>query len=580
MGMFDSIIKTDPKYIRLCYRPGAILQEETFNSSRHTFALMGMAPYNDYQFSLGMDIITNSLRKEPGIYIDHAVWLKQDLERAYRINRGYYSDEPLGNFDFIGMGLYFMASYLMIVKALIQIGVHPLADKRGDSGPIIIAGGGCTVDNPEPVADFFDIMIIGEGEKVLPEIINRHKRGMSKRAFLDEIYQEIDCAYIPSMKKRVVKKRMEPVIHPLRGDDFVSKERNKPIELIRGCNRKCYFCGLGWTRMNPAYADVEDVCQAVQSWPEGTHIYPFAPDESSYEQYQQIMACLGDRQLFWYNQRIDTYAKRLAAGECNTYGNHTHICHGIDGISDRCREWVKKGITSQQIDEVLKFDINTYRTVKLNMILSMPCEKNKDWAEFEEWLDHICKLRLEYGDEHTRLSPEEVEYFYGAPSNERFLSEEWRELTNKKSLVMYVIAPTPFVPTPHTPMQWFPSCHTRAKGEWLESIVARVRRKYGFIKQEGLNGPISHDCSVVVHRADRSFSRVLLRLAARGAVLGWAQGAERCLHEMELMGIDHRRYLKEIPLDAALPWEFVDVGVEGAQLKRIYRRMREEAELP
>ena len=543
------------------------------------FCLMSMAPYDGFQFSLGADIVTAVLRDTDGIYCDHAVWMNTQFADILKQCTGYYSGNSMRDFDIVGMSLYYVNSYYYIVPAMLRMGVHPLAAERSEKDPIICAGGGCMTTNPEPVADFFDFIFVGDAEGILPKVLlDYDKSRMSKREYLQHLYDTYDCIYVPSLPMRTVTANRAKVeeIRLLAASDSTSKYWRKQIELIRGCKYSCRFCNLSWTRGSARYLPAERVIEAICTYPDdsGVQIYPFAPDESTYDKYEQIESVLGQRKLYRYNQRINTYYKRLSSNkhDSNVALSTARIVHGIDGMSERCRKFIHKQVTDQQIRHVLLHDLNHVREIKLNTIFAMPYESDSDVVEWENLIRWACEERLKISG--AALTGDYLKKWRGGRHD---AVKMFKEDVCGDKLVMLNIAATPFQPEPQTPMQWYDMPYSNRHRERFVSMMEKIKRDYCMVKYEGLNSVDNHRASLILKRGDRSYSKYLLQCAiVRGRI------SEAIKHSKLINAVskDHsvQELIGRISVDSALPWEFVNTNNGRKSLRDVFNTMEKEAQ--
>ena len=560
--------KNKKKAYHYGYRPDEIKQTENFNSADITFCMCSIAPQNLLQFSLGSDIIFNIARKRKDVFADMAVLLDKKIFNLTNKSpiTALYSCEQVRDFDIIGLSSYYVGSYFNIVPFLMMCGIEPFALKRNCKN-LIIAGGGAVSSNPEPIASFFDVIIIGDGEtpiNILFDIKVKYKE-KSNTALLKIIRDSHSSFYIPSLKKTTsivfnTEKNIDDYI--LGADDYVSKPNNKTIEITRGCFYKCRFCSLGQMRKKAISAGTEVIIKKIQSYPEGTTIYPFAPDESSYSHYGKIIENLGNRKLFRYNQRFDSYLK---------YGRYSQsdyrVVFGLDGISQRIRDIVKKKITLDEIYNSIEHVFKNFEIMKLNIVIAYPFEKNEDWQEFDNFLDSICRMRLELIPDKCLTNEENIlirnTYYEAKIHNQKLVM---KNMGIDKKLFMIHLAPTPFQPEPHTPMQWESMGNIELACSKIKLLQKKYIKKYGMIKIEGLNSPQNIKINYILKRGDRNIADVLYALASAGIYNSSGINPEIFSHlnmQLKKHQIDPSQFYKQIPFSSNLVWDFIKTGLEN-----------------
>jgi len=513
--MIHDLLKTDKrKSYHYCYRPSEIEQEQVFGNDVINFVLCSIAPQNVLQFSLGSDIIFNMLRKMDNVYVDMGVLYNKELitKTNHAAIRALYSQERIKDFDIIGISLYFVGSYFNIIPLLYYSKIPLLARDRKNTRPLVIAGGGAISTNPEPIAELFDVIIIGDGEEPTKKIIEIINLNLNKTETLLEIKNSCKCAYIPQLKKHneYIYYNNEKDIgkYILSNNDFVSKPNNKVIEIMRGCYYKCNFCNLGYMRSEPKENKINDIINAIKTYPDDATIYPFAPDESSFKHYDEIINQIGTRKLTRYNQRINTY-NMVERTSLNDY----RIVFGIDGISQRIRNIVKKQITTDQINRALEFSYTQFDLIKLNLIIAYPFETEDDWDEFETWLDKTLETRRKTSPNKTLSQDEALFYHKKAVKKEKFKLDG----TGKDKFIMIQLAPTPFQPEPHTPMENFGLGNIEYATNRLLNIKNKMIKKYGMIKIYGLNSRKSMETTSILKYGGKEILNILYNVFKSGA---------------------------------------------------------------
>lgn len=528
--------------------------------------MYSVAPQSSLQFSIGSDIIFNLARKSKDVYADSACIYSNEIMGMINNDPApsFYSQKPIMSFDIVGFTVYFVGSFFNIVPAFRQIGIMPLAKDRS-LFPLIVAGGQAISANPEPVAEFFDICIIGDGEtpmRVLFDLaVKAKKQGASKEKFLKDAQSAHKSFYVTSLKtsKTVVEFNIEDDISSsiLTSEDFVSKPRNKTIELIRGCYYKCDFCALSYMRRKAVKMPVESVIDAIKSYPEGTSIYPFAPDESSYQDYDKIYDNLGNRNLYRFNQRFNTYSKMERQSL-----NDSRLSFGLDGISQEIRDIVNKKITEDQIISSLTHAFSNFMEIKINLIIAFPFEKGEDWKEFEKLVNQICEIRQKVAPDKSLTVEESLSFYSKFAKGE--IDSFCGFVKGKDKFIMISINPTPFQAEPHTPMQRLSIGDVDFASQNIIRIIDKAKRKYSMIKIEGLNSKSAIELEFVLKRGGRELTPCFLIMEQRK--LWNSNGLSSLISPffiiMKKRKLDKEQYIRKIGIDERLNWDFIKTGLE------------------
>jgi hypothetical protein len=576
--MLSEILKKDTRMaIRFNYRPEEWKSKTTFDSGEVKFCMTSLAPNEDLQFTLGTDIIVNMLKKRSDSYCDLAVLPpKSILSLMNTYISGMYSGKYVKNFDIIGLSIYYIGSFFNIVPFLRYSGIKAWAKDRPSLTPLIIGGGGALSFNPEPVAEFFDVIVLGEGETPVNLLIDFMKanRHLPKMDFLKNLSDVSNSFYIPLLKTKTTSLyfNFEKKIVPLDSNDFISKSTNKPVELLRGCYYKCRFCQLSFGRKKSAVSDVNDVVKAIQSYPDEASIYPFAPDESSYPHYKEVYASLGNRNLFRYNQRFNTYRYQ----DRHSLSDYK-VSFGLDAISQRIRDLVEKKITIDQIYKAMGHAIQNFDMIKINLIIAFPMqiENNTDWEEFDKFLTDICEMRRELAPNKC-LTDEEIErykHIYRSDDNAKIT-----QATTKEKLLMFSLNPTPFCAEAQTPMQWLEMGNIPFASRKLLEIREKCTRKYLFLKIEGLNSEESIITSYVLKRGGRELNHVIYDLGCRNYTntSGISVFNKILIQSLKEHKIDYKRYIRRIETNEELPWDFIHTEFSKDELIDMYNKLLEK----
>lgn len=486
---------------------------------------------------------------------------------------------PLNRLEMLGVTLQYELSYTNILNALDLGGIPLLAADRDDTHPIVMAGGPCAY-NPEPLADFIDLFALGEGEEVMPELLELYSRmdgRHNRRAFL-EAAAHIDGIYVPSLyavtygadgtiaafspthpnARPTVKKRIladmdsayypEKVIVPF--TDIIHDRAM--IEIFRGCTRGCRFCQAGMLYRPNRERTPETIMALADKLLESTGYEELSLTSLStcdYSAIRQLVEELIKRQeanrvsLSLPSLRLDEFPGDIVR-ELQKI-KKTGLTFAPEAGTQRMRDVINKGVTEADLDltltEVFK---SGWDKVKLYFMIGLPTETLEDVAGI------------------AALGQRAVDLFYAVPKELR-----------AKSGVAVTLSASSFVPKPFTPFQWEPQDTMEVLKEKQQHLKfkntnKKVRFTYHSATVSFLEGAFA--------RGDRRLGAVLLKAWQLGAKFdGWDEffSFDRWMEAFAACGIDpafyanRRRAFTEI-----LPWDHIDAGVSKAYLMAEYHR--------
>ncbi len=502
------------------------------------------------------------------------------------------SQEPVKNADFLGITLQYEMCYTNVLQILDLSQIPLLAKDRTNEHPIVIGGGPCTY-NPEPIADFFDLFYIGEGEVVYDDLLNLYQSmretGKSREAFLLEA-AKLPGIYVPSLYD--VTYREDGTIGtflPVRDDisptvqkqlvmdmakapypekpvvPFIKATQDRVVlEIQRGCIRGCRFCQAGMVYRPTREKEVGRLKElAVQMLKSTGHeeISLSSLSSSDYSQLEELVTFLVDKfdgkgvNISLPSLRIDAFSLDVMRKVQDV--KKSSITFAPEAGSQRMRNVINKGLTEETIlkGAALAF-AGGWNKVKLYFMLGLPTETREDMQAIPALANEIAML-----------------YYDTVPKDRR----------NGKCQI--TISTSFFVPKPFTPLQW-------ARMYPPKEYIARAKVVNDAVKEQLNRKSIKynwHEADVTVlegilARGDRRVGQAILKVYEMGAIFdAWSEFFDygKWLAAFAACSIDPDFYTtRERSLDEILPWDFIDTGVSKEFLKREWEHAMQETVTP
>lgn len=374
---------------------------KSFEKANVRIVFASVAPVAYQPFYFGANIVMSVANSIDDVFVDKSLYFF-DVPC-----KGFVSQQPIGNFDIVGISMYMPFQIFGLPHYLAMNGLHPLAKERKKL-PLVVAGGQLFAYF-HLLWDFVDVICIGEGEKFIEELINvvRKYKKRPKNKILSEI-AKIQGALIPAFYQKndtmspITSDAPYPVIKTyLKPEDFarysihnenklIAKRSKLVVELARGCRYQCSFCLLARQMYPYREKNLQDVLTVVNRGRKKIPIYPFAPDEGSVSWRNELAKYVVQkgRSIFKYNFRLNTFNEEDASFIRKI------VSFGLDGISPRILRVVSKCVTFDQLFEAAKvvFEQNI-AVLKLNLVISFPFEDEQDWLHFRLWLNDLVDLR-------------------------------------------------------------------------------------------------------------------------------------------------------------------------------------------
>ncbi|MBJ6726064.1 TIGR03960 family B12-binding radical SAM protein [Geomesophilobacter sediminis] len=530
---------------------------------------------------LGLQILYGILKEIPWVAPERAYAPWPDLEERLRSEgrslATLETDTPLAQADILGFTLQYELSYTNILNMLDLSGIPFRAAERGEGYPLVIGGGPCAF-NPEPLADFFDLFLIGDGEEAIVEIAeavrDAKREGLGKDLLLERL-SRIEGVYVPSFfEVRYHEDGRIEEIKPLKEGHakvrrrFVADLETAPypttpvvpflktvhdrvaVEISRGCTRGCRFCQAGYIYRPVRERSPERILQIVEE----------ALENTGYDEISLLSLSTGDYGCLspLLKGLMDRYAARRKAVSLPSLRvgsltpelveeirrvRKTGFTVAPEAGSERLRRVINKGITEPDLLENARAVFGAgWRVIKLYYMIGLPTETEEDLAgivSLSREVKRQGKLAGSGGDVNVSVSS--------------------------------------FVPKPHTPFQWEPMISQEEiirKQRWLKD---ELKKKKLVMKWQDSSLSMMEG---VFSRGDRRLSTLLIKAHELGCRFdGWWEhfDREKWAEAFRLTGIDASFYYRRRELDEPLPWEHLDCGVTKEYLLKERERALVEA---
>ncbi len=528
----------------------------------------------------GLKILYESVNSLPNALMERAFAPGTDMEKLMREHDlplfALESHKPLLEFDLVGFSLQYELSYTNVINMLNLAGITLLSSERSESEPLIIGGGPC-VFNPEPLAPFFDLFVLGESEEFLPELltglIELKNQNLERSEILTRL-SRLEGIYVPAFYQTLDN---EGQLCPLKkidpgSPDLIAKRTvtdlnstiypiapivpylqaihdRAVVELFRGCSRGCRFCQAGYIFRPVRYRGREQVVKTAKEQIAATGYEELSLSSLSSSDYPGLDNLIDDLDQALVKEkvkcslpslRLDSYSIKLA--DRLHRGRRSSLTFAPEAATERLRRVIKKNITEAGIFSALGDAVDAgWQGFKLYFMIGLPTEEE---ADVQAIIDLCQKIR---------------QYF--------------RKKAKRK--INLSVSVSTFVPKAHTPFQWEPQLA-------LQQVIERQELlQKGFKKMPGVelswHDPEASFLEAVFARGDRKLAPVLERAWQLGCRFdGWSENFTfiKWQQAFRELNIDAGRYAyRHFRYDDILPWDHIDCGVA----KEVFVREHQKA---
>ena len=537
------------------------------------FALIYPDIYENGMSYLGLQILYHIINQRPTTLCERAFLPWPDAEEILKNSSiplfSLESHTPLKEFDILGFSLTYELNYTGVLNILSMSGIPLFSEERGEDFPLVIAGG-FSVFNPEPMADFFDLFLIGDAEEAIHQVLDSIEKGkkenLKKKELLAEL-AKIPGVYVPAFyeskydqnnrftgisrripeaPERIIAQtipELKPEYYPQTSlVPFIETTHDRlTLEIMRGCGQACRFCEATSIYRPKREKEVEQILKEADCGIGNTGYEEISLLSLSSTDYSNLPELVQRLQKKFYPKRVSIALPSLRPGSFSmeiaktiTQTKKTGLTFAPEAGTQRLRDVIRKNITEEDLLSSVEIAFSSgWNLIKLYFMIGLPTETDEDLKGIADLVGKVFKIGRTFGS--------------GKNVN---------------------VTISPFTPKPYTPFQW-------EKQERIEEIERKISLLRDLLDFRNLKvsyrDPLVSFLEGVLGRGDRKLSRLIYSAWKKGAKLdAWTEFFNYSFWRNAFVEnqIDPEEYLQKRDLDQSLPWDHLDKGLGKAFLKR------------